>query len=60
MSGIVCSTLLLALFLIAPTRPAAAMEHEEVVARLATGQCVPSYETRACRKLRRVKRERTR
>lgn len=46
-------TILLALFLLAPTRPAAAMEHEEIVARLATGQCVPSYETRACRKFRR-------
>lgn len=53
-------TLLLALFLLAPTRPAAAMEHEEIVARLATGQCVPAYETRACRKIRRMKRERTR
>lgn len=49
-------TLLLAIFLLAPTRPAAAMEHEEIVARLATGQCVPAYETRACRKLRRMKR----
>jgi len=38
----------------------AAMEHEEIVARLATGQCVPSYQTRACRKLRRQLRERTR
>lgn len=46
------------LLLIWHTRPAAAaMEHEEIVARLATGQCVPSYETRACRKLRRMKRE---
>jgi predicted lipoprotein len=47
--------LLLALLLLAPTRPAAAMEHEEIVARLATGQCVPSYETRACRKQRRLR-----
>lgn len=39
---------------------AAAMEHEEIVARLATGQCVPAYETRACRKIRRMMRERTR
>jgi len=43
------------------TQPAgAAMEHEEIVARLATGQCVPAYETRACRKLRRQLRERAR
>jgi len=42
------------------TQPAVAMEHEEIVARLATGQCVPAYETRACRKLRRMMRERTR
>jgi predicted lipoprotein len=48
-------TLLLALFLLAPTRPAAAMEPEEIVARLATGQCVPAYETRACRKSRRLR-----
>lgn len=38
------------------TRPAGAMEHEEIVARLATGQCVPAYETRACRKFRRMMR----
>lgn len=53
--------ILTAYFLLAPhTRPAAAMEHEEIVARLATGQCVPAYETRACRKIRRMKRERAR
>jgi len=53
--------ILTAYFLLAlHTRPVAAMEHEEIVARLATGQCVPAYETRACRKLRRQLRERAR
>lgn len=51
--------LLTVFYLLWYTRPAgAAMEHEEIVARLATGQCVPSYQTRACRKLRRQIRER--
>lgn len=46
--------ILSAYFLLAlHTRPAGAMEHEEIVARLATGQCVSLYQARACLKLQR-------
>jgi hypothetical protein len=44
------------LLLFWPAHPAAAMEHEEIVARLATGQPVPGYDTRAFRKQRRTVR----
>lgn len=38
------ATILAACLLLLPATPAAAaMEHEEIVARLATGQCVPGY-----------------
>jgi hypothetical protein len=50
--------LFLALAIFSDIRAARSMEHEEIVARLATGQCVPSYQTRACRKMRRQLRER--